>query len=362
MNSATICFRRNVPLHYKTLPSQAWDQCRLPDGKLYMIPTPTPDRKVPVALIRGDLRKKYGIPPISRKFSEIKPYLKAIKENEPGMIPMYLESQYDIGQPYSYLSYADGPYCEDILYATCSGTGLVWLLDDGPKKLYSIVENPVLGWNKKAAITMKAWYDARYINKDVFANKVRSKDSFAQVSRASDSQLRRYPGADPGRRRERCDVELVPGLDGNGHYRADPFLNNGVGLAANTRNAAKALQALDLIMEDPSYNFLAYFGIEGENYVMKDGKIALPEGMSADQNTYPPDAAGFWFTNKDQFPPMADWTPAYEQHKADLVSKGYLVNTPLVGFSRHSLTTLKPKSPTVTRRWFSTFSRCRSVS
>jgi len=66
---------------------------------------------------------------------------------------------------------------------------------------------------------------------------------------------------------------------------ADPYLNNGVALAANTKNAARTLQVLDRIIEDKS------------------------------------------FTNKDQFPPYATWTPAYVQHKKDIVAKGFLVQT-----------------------------------
>jgi hypothetical protein len=65
----------------------------------------------------------------------------------------------------------------------------------------------------------------------------------------------------------------------------------------------------------------------------KNNMIALPEGLTADKNTYPPDAAGFWFTNKDQFPPFATWTPAYVQHRKDIVDKGFLVATPFVAFS-----------------------------
>jgi len=129
------------------------------------------------------------------------------------------------------------------------------------------------------------------------------------------------------------EVELVPGLDGNDHYRADPYLNNGVALAANTKNPERALQALDLMIEEQSYNFLVYFGVEGVNYVLKDGKIDLPPGVTADKNTYPSDAAGFWFTNKDQFPPMANWTPAYVQHRNNIKERGYLVATPFVSFS-----------------------------
>jgi putative aldouronate transport system substrate-binding protein len=325
--------QQNMPLHYKALSKGAWDQVRLPDGKLYMIPTPTPDRKVPLAVIRGDLRKKYGVPPIT-KFADMEPYLKALKANEPGMIPMNMESQYDVGQPFSYLSYANGPYFEDILYTTGSGCGYVWLLDGKTKQLQSIVEDPVLSWEKSAARTMKAWYDAGYINKDVFANKVRSKDAFVQgksgVGFGNSIDMQSIVA---GATANGWEVELVPGLDGNNHYRADPFLNNGIALAAHTKNAAKTMQVLDRIIEDKSYNFLVYFGIEGKNYVVKDGKIDLPEGVTADKNTYPPDAAGFWFTNKDQFLPMANWTPAYLQHRKDIVDKGYLVTTPWVAFS-----------------------------
>ncbi|HUZ18602.1 MAG TPA: DUF3502 domain-containing protein, partial [Spirochaetia bacterium] len=130
------------------------------------------------------------------------------------------------------------------------------------------------------------------------------------------------------------DVELIPEVDGNGHFRADPFINNGVGLAASTKNADKTLQMLDLIMENKAYDFLVYFGIEGKNYIMtSDGKVGLPPGLAADKNTYPPDVSGFWFTNKDLFPPMASWTPAYAQHRKDIVDKHYLVTTPWVSFS-----------------------------
>lgn len=91
------------------------------------------------------------------------------------------------------------------------------------------------------------------------------------------------------------------------------------------------MMALDLIMEDPSYNYLVYFGIEGKNYVIKDGKIALPDGVTADKNTYPPDAAGFWFTNKDQFKPLAGWSDQYLEVRENL--KQWLTPNPFAAFA-----------------------------
>jgi putative aldouronate transport system substrate-binding protein len=89
--------------------------------------------------------------------------------------------------------------------------------------------------------------------------------------------------------------------------------------------------ALDLIMEEEAFNYQVYFGVEGTNYVIKDGKVDLPEGVTADQNTYPPDAAGFWFTNKDQFLPLATWPEQYVQLREDV--KGYILPHPMTTFA-----------------------------
>ncbi|GAF08906.1 DUF3502 domain-containing protein [Paenibacillus pini] len=119
----------------------------------------------------------------------------------------------------------------------------------------------------------------------------------------------------------------------------DPYINNGVAVAANSKNPERAMMALDLIMEDPSYNMLVSFGIEGTNYVMKDDKVALPEGVTAETNTYPLDAAGFWFTNKSQYPSLASWSEQYIAHKQSL--KNYLIPAK---FNSYSVDTSSMKS------------------
>ena len=117
------------------------------------------------------------------------------------------------------------------------------------------------------------------------------------------------------------EVEIIPTLDARGHYPADPYINNGVAIAARSKNPERTMMALDLIMEESSYNYLVYFGIKGKNYVIKNGRIDLPKGVTADKNTYPPDAAGFWFTNKDQFLPLATWDDKYIQIRKNVKDK-----------------------------------------
>jgi putative aldouronate transport system substrate-binding protein len=108
-------------------------------------------------------------------------------------------------------------------------------------------------------------------------------------------------------------------------------LNNGVAITASSKNPERALEALDLIMEEPSYAYLAYYGIEGINYaITPDGRIGLPEGVTSESNTYPPDAAGFWFVNKNLFMPMANWTNSYKALQDRIPP--LLEPTPYLGF------------------------------
>lgn len=321
--------QKYMPRHYKALDPVAYNEASV-NGKLYMIPTATPDRKVGVIAIRADLRKKYGLPKIKR-LVDIEPYLAAIKENESGMIPMYLDSQYDIYQPLGALFVEESDYYTDVLFTTGAGSGLLWNLQEPRSRVYYLMEEPILSGFKKAARTMKSWYDKGYINRDVFANKVRSKESFVHgrsgiaIGNSIDIQATIAAANEKG-----WEVELIPIVDSHGNYLADPHINNGVALAARTKNPERTLMALDLMLQEPSYNYLVYFGIEGKNYLIKDGSISLPKGVTADTNTYPPDAAGFWFTNKDQFLPLAEWCDMYIEHRNKVPS--YLKSHPMAVF------------------------------
>jgi putative aldouronate transport system substrate-binding protein len=301
-----------------------------------MVPTSTPDRKVPVMMIRGDLRKKYGVPEITR-FSDIEPYLEAIKKNEAGMTPLNLDSTYDVGFPFGALVSEQGSSFFDVLYATGSGTGLTYDLEDPSGKLYYFMDEPYFSAQKKAAAIVKSWYDKGYINKDVFANKVRSKEAFNQgTSGVGIGNSQDIQGNLADAKAKGWEVEIIPVLDAKGHYQADPYINNGFALAAGTKNPERVMMAMDLILEDPAYNYLVYFGVEGKNYVIKENKIALPDGLSADKNTYPPDAAGFWFTNKDQHLPLATWDDQYIVLRTAIKEKGYLISHPMATFAANT--------------------------
>jgi putative aldouronate transport system substrate-binding protein len=316
-----------MPRHYAAVPKEGWRQAEV-DGKIFMVPTATPDRKVPVFLLRRDLRLKYGLPEIKR-LSEADAYFAAVLKNRPGMVPMNLEIGYDLPAAFSAVR---NRYCPPFAWAVNDSVPFIYNYELSLPRALTELDGEYGAAFAKASRLMKEWSDKGYFNKNPFANKVRSMEAFAEGKSAVAFGNSQDSQGTIARAEERgFEVEIVPVLSSTGTYPADPYINNGFAVAAAGKNVEKTLMAMDLIMEDPAYDYLVYFGIEGRNYVIRDGMIDLPEGLTTDTNTYPPDTAGFWFTNKDIFKPLASWGPSYLGLRAGLGKM--LVATPYSAFS-----------------------------
>jgi putative aldouronate transport system substrate-binding protein len=311
-----------MPKHMEKLDPAALKAAEI-NGIVYMVPTATPDRKAGVALIRRDLREKYGIPEVT-KISELGPYLEAIKKNEPDMIPFNLDSQFDLPTPWIYLvnekiAYTGGP----IDSGNPMAQGVTYDYDDTSGQVFTMVEEPFLTASKFASTTMKDWYDKGYVNKNPYANKTRSKDNFCEGK----SGVAFGNSLDVAAVTENCaakgiEVDIITAVSPQGHAVQNSWLNNGLAVAASSKNSERALQAMDLIMQDPAYVYLTTYGIEGKNYVITaDDKIGTPEGVSSENNTFPVDASGFWFVNKDILKPMANWPASYIEHRNSVSEK-----------------------------------------
>lgn len=303
--------QKYMPRHFENCDPIAYEQAKL-NGKMYMITTSTPDVRCSVMAYRKDLANKYGIANMT-KLSEFTDYFKAIAENETDIYPMYLSNSYDA----PFWGIANGLGNE---INKSDLTGLCYGTEDSAISLQPIYADPYGSAFKTAWTTMKEWYDAGYVNKDILSNTVTSRDSFVQGKSAIafgnsvDMQSVLASAKDKG-----FEVGLIPMIDAQSKTIAVSYLNNGVALAATSKNPERTMMVLDLIMEDEEFNNIVYFGIEGENYVVtEDSKIGLPEGVTNDTNTYPPDASGFWFANKDQHLPLASWSDDYLALKAQI--------------------------------------------
>lgn len=327
--------RTYMPKHMARLPEAALAAARV-NGQVYMVPSSTPDRKVNVALFRKDIMQQAGMTEIS-KFSAIEPYLAAAKRAYPGMIPLNLDSQYDLPTPFLYLlsekiAYPQAPIDSGDPLAV----GVSFDNEDKSGTIYSMTEEPYWSAEKYAANIMKDWYDKGYVNRNPFANKTRSKDQFllGKTAVAFGNSIDIAPLLTAAEEKG-IGVYVFPLLYPSGTSGETSWTASGVALSPHSKNPGRTLEALDLLMEDPSYASLAYYGIEGVNYVVTgDGKLDLPEGVSAEANTYPPDASGFWFVSKDLFKPMASWTDDYVTLNAKL--EEWLKPYPYLNFSFNS--------------------------
>lgn len=331
--------RWNMPRHWAATPRAAWDQAMI-NGGLYMIPTATPDRKVPVAVIRGDIRKAAGLGPVA-SVADLEPYLAAVKARG-GLVPMALGNGYDIGQPFMALI---NPRLPPIL-ASFFGT-IYGRYDDSERSLVNLLDPEYRPAFVAAAKTMKRWYDLGYLNRAPFANRIHSKDAFASgrsgVGFGNSQDILAVMAVAESRGYQ---PEIIPILSSKGHSPADAWTGNGVAVAATCPHPELVLQVLDLLMEDPDYVRLVSLGIEGRSYQLTDdGRAVLPAGVSPADNPYPFEAAGFWFVNKAKLPPVGTWSPAYRLHQEQL--NRYLVPNFFHGFT-YSPTKVKAEIASIT--------------
>ncbi len=324
--------RERMPLHYTALThTTAMDDVRI-NGDLFMIPTSTPDRKVNVVLYREDLRKKYNVPEF-KSFSEIEPYLEVVKMNEKAMIPINMDYTYDVSRPFETLCSDRGDYFISFTIASQVNSGIVFNFEDPEGRLYTVLDEPYYSMGKEAAYITKQWYDKGYINSNVFSNDIRSKELFTQGKSAVafgnsiDIQSCILNAEEKG-----WEIGIIPVVSSkSGHAPNDSSQVSGIGIPTRSKNASLVMMAFDRIMEDEAYDTLAYFGIEGKNYVVEDGKVALPDGITTIENSYPPDASGFWFTNKDILMPLKMENAHYLELKKK-IKRGMLVNSVYGGF------------------------------
>lgn len=320
-----------MPKKTAAIDPAAWEEAKV-NGKIFMIPKTTPDSNVFVAVLRKDIMAEAGLTEVKR-LSEIGPYLEAVKKNHPNMIGLNLDSQSDLPTPYQHLMRDKIGYTGRPIEGGPLAQGVAYDVADPTGKIYSMVEEPYLSAQKYAAGIMKDWYDKGYVNKNPYSNNIRSKDNFVEgKSAVAFGNSIDIAATLEAAEAKGIETYIIPSLMPNGKVPIGNYIGSGISIAANSKNPERVMQAFDLIMEDPSYVYLTYFGIEGKNYVITpDDKIGLPEGVTADTNTYPPDVAGFWFVNKALFKPMSTWPQAYidlwekrdEHNTSDYVYNGF---------------------------------------
>lgn len=262
------------------------DSGRGKDGKLYGIPAKvTSYSNVETYAIRGDLREKYGVAPIT-DLSSMEVYLDAVKSNEPGIIPFNLAGS---GEAQLFMSSTDLEFVPGSSFVYTSGNNL-----RNAELLYLTPEF------ESQVNTMQRWNEKGYFSKSVLTNKIYSYTAFVdgksavavgnptQIKQAVESVLAQHPDWKPEagsfRIKTQTGIHPINGMSGDG-----------MAVGKNSENSERALMVLNKLRSDRDCYDTLFYGIKGKNYdLTSDGMVKLPDGVTSDKNGYPWVNEGQW--------------------------------------------------------------------
>ncbi len=270
----------------------AWEQAKV-NGSVYMLPMNYKELNSYVYMVRGDLMDKYGISEIKNQ-DDFEKYLDAVAKNEQEIIPLDTGSDMDFDTLLRFGVLAPNNF--EVLEPQ-QLSHFFDLSDKRSGRIINIIEMPeFLEYAKK----MKEWRIRGYWSKGALVNKMSAKESFINGESASAiMNLATANGtyASVNMLHPQWDVRVYDGMNGGG-VAVKPYIQNGMGINANSRYPERALSFLDLMRNDERYADLTMYGIEGIHYEKTAGGKIKP---LADTAKYPIDNNCNWGWRDDRF-------------------------------------------------------------
>ncbi|ANE46155.1 sugar ABC transporter substrate-binding protein [Paenibacillus swuensis] len=254
------------------------------NGKLYAIPTNKEIAASRGVIVRKDLAEKYKMDFTSVKtLTDLEPFLKTIKDNEPGVTPLFQSSTQTIP---TYITEWDSLGDASIPGAIRSA--------NTETKIVNRLEDPSYLDTLKL---MRSWYTKGYINKDAATSKLLANET------AKTGKVFMWPESlKPGKDKEMegsvgfplTQIEITPP-----YITTGDTTNSMLGISKTSGNPERAMMLINLLHVDKELLNLLDWGIEGTHYVkVSDNVIKLPEG--ADPANRPYNHGSAWMFG-DQF-------------------------------------------------------------
>jgi len=249
-----------APITYSKVTEDQWLQTKI-QGKIYMVPYTALELRKTVVTIRGDLRKKYGLPELQTT-EDLTKYWDAVLANDPGLQPISLNDR----------------NTDWLMNMFTTGTG-TWRKtgDTGCLPYYNVEDNTTIDWREpynnpvylENAKLMKQFQQKGYWAKNTLANKSLTYDDFMNGKSASMIQLfldtcnyyvqlnNAHPDWEVEVYDVRPDIKAI----------ANPVTNNGMTIHATSKNVERALMMLDLFRYDRELFDLTTYGIKGKHWM-----------------------------------------------------------------------------------------------
>lgn len=208
--------------------------------------------------LKKDLVEKYNFDYESvEKLEDLEPFLKAVKEGEPGITPILMAKTGYLSAP------GQQTWCNAI------GGCIVFDVEKG-KFVRQLVDNRETIERYRL---MNEWYQKGYIAQDALAL-----DSYQSEAKTGKYAVLNNSGTYDKTFKKSTDyygfdtVEIYTGLNKYVDASSIAVVSNSIG--ATCKHPEKALEVLNLIWKDPNLSNLIAYGIEGVNYEVDEKRTA----------------------------------------------------------------------------------------
>ncbi|GAB3745349.1 DUF3502 domain-containing protein [Microlunatus parietis] len=292
----------NAPKTWEGVGSRGnWEVCKGADGQIYFIPEDNFTQWTNHGYFyRGDWAKSAGVPDGTiTQFEQFTQYFSWVKQNKKKAYPWdvagsnttaltgYLQSKTD-GQTLQQIS--AGNYYPFQTTKAAPFTVGSWFMDS-PQLI-------------EAANLAKQWNEIGVWREDALNYDGDTREAlYAGLSGADQHHTQTYVGGiwyNLSTRQKGSDPKMYWFGQENKNIFRDLKTHGAMAVSANSKNPEKALQVYELIRNDEECYRLLNFGIEGSDYVMKDGKLAYPDGYDPSTDGL---GANFWGGRMDEFEP-----------------------------------------------------------
>ena len=294
-----------------------WDLTKLADGSIYFMPEDNYTQYTNHGFFyRGDWAKEAGFENGEiTKFEDFTKYFEWVKANKPDAYPWdvaganeaaltgYMQGHTDFQ---TLQGVSAGNYAPFQTKASDPYTITSWYMEGD-----ALIEAAKLAkqWNDIGVWREDALNYDGDTREEFYAGLTGAEQHHTQtfVTQIVHNMNAKQPGSDP---------KFYYWGEENGNFFKDIFTHGAMAVSTYSRNPEKALEVYDLIRNDKENYMLFNYGIEGEDYIIReDGVLDRPEGF--DSSTMSLDT-NYWWGRMDEFEP-ARTTDA--PNKAELIDE-----------------------------------------
>ncbi len=266
-----------APKTFASVSPEHWDMCKY-DGEIYFAPEDNYAQWTNHGfLYRGDWATEAGLEGgVINNWDELGVYFQYIKDTYPDVVPWDAD-----GSGSSYSPQVAGGYMTDkeaLLAVEGLPVALFYGTKDDPYTLSrSFIEGDTL---VNFATQQKAWADAGYWREDVLNYSGDPRDLLEtglSGAQQHHTQTWRTGRTRMATRQPGSDLRFYWFGKESGALVSLNITHGAMAVAGQSRNPERALMVYDLIRNDKSFYDLFNYGIEGEQYIVKDGFMARPD-------------------------------------------------------------------------------------